>query len=661
MAGGHQLNTLVAALHETPIPTAPPAADNQLAVLGLNLLDLALNQEHIGRMSETLTMTDATHLTRQVGLEIELAGLAPARLAALAHDRGSVWLPLTRQPRRNSGTVTVSDIEGRQFPTMSTRQTEQALIHGLRKVFAAYFEAAADGSEVLRSVRDEFHRSRWLIEATIASVIEHGRGVERARVPGGNTDAWAIRDRAEAVLGKLFEDGSAFLRMLDIAATEHLLVVRVPTEPTQLTLRFDDPGVLETSTDYRRSRFRREFTVRYRTVIPREVNTYDVTVDVPEGIQVRRFFLAAATDRAAVRALADDMRSTANRYDLLAATSTELLQLELHGIASRLAELGRRRERDLRAFRTYIENCYAAFSPRPPKFPGPPQADDPDALLMVSRQIVTRLAQFAARYEADQFRRFSEDTLSAETLRAWAYELESADLDMSLDFDRDPREHMARVRWQRREFGDEPATSEPVEANLYMSLVDDPISLSSGVTKLVLAVLLLVAAFALLLRPDLLAGVPLLDGLTTRVPLQKSEAGQTMSSADAVVTVLLLVPALLISRTRLPPRSLLGRLLIWPRFVAYASVISVVLLALCVASLPADALEFPFLLVMAILTLLLLLIMVDFTTKTMMRRSRVPAYEVIPAWLHREGTRRRRKRFPRCVANFSSTEREDDD
>ncbi len=671
MTAGHRLAGFVAALHETPIPAAPPAKDNRLEVLGLNLLDLALNQEHIGRMSEMLTMTDATHLTRQVSLEIEIAALAPARLSALAYDRtqlepaSSAWLPLTRQPRRNSGTVVVSDSEGHQFPTMSAQQTEQALIHGLRRVFEVYFESTADTSEELSHVRDEFHRSRWLIEATIAAVIENGGGVERKTLPGVGrgeyTDSRMIREKAEAVVRILFDDGAAFFRMLDIAAREHLLVVKVPTDPAQLILRYADPAALETSTDYRRSRFRREFTVQYQTVIPRKVNTYDVTVEVPEGIQIRRFFLAATTDRAAIRALADDMRATASRYPTLADTSTKLLQLELHGIASRLAELGRRRERDLREFKSYIETRYATFSARPPKFPAPPDLDAPHALLASTRRSVTRLAQFAVLYETDHFRRLSENALTVDTLRDWAAELESADLDVSLNFDRDPREHMGRVRWQRRTIGDEPATSEPIEANLYMSLADDPISLSSGVSKLVLAVLFLVAAFAVLLQPRVLSGIPVLGDLAARIPAGTADADQTMSSADAVVTVLLLVPALLISRTQLPPRSLLGRLLVWPRFVAYASVISVVLLALCVASLPANALWSPFLLVIAILAVLLLVITIDFVTKSIMRRSRVPGYQLIPAWLHREGSRWPRKRLRRCVANFSSTERAEDD
>ncbi|HEU5476025.1 MAG TPA: hypothetical protein VFV67_35820 [Actinophytocola sp.] len=664
MTGADRLSRFLAALRETPIPTSQPARDGRAEELGLNLLDLALNQEHIGRVSETLTLADATHLTRQVGLEIDLGALSADRLAALSADRlavrsadrtgstggpGTVWLPLTRQPRRDSGWVVVSDVDGHRYPTMSPQRADLALIQGLRKVFAVYLDSGAEDSATVAGVRDRYHRSRWLIEATITAVIENGGVFEREPLPGldrdDDTHTTDIRDRAATVVRALFTEGGAFLRMLDIAAREHLLVVRIPTHPAQHVLRYTSPGALTTSTDRRRSRLRREFTVRYQTVIPREVDTYEVTVAVPEGIQVRRFLLATATDRAHVRRLTERMR---------------VPRPELPDVTARLAELGRRRERDLRAFKTYIEGCYATFSSRPPNFPAPPRPEPGDPGLTAPGFPVTRLARFARLYETERLH-LAGGALTPAELRAWATELEAADLDVSLDFDDDPRENTGRIRWQRRPFGEDDETnSEPVAANVYMSLVDDPISLSSGVSKLVLAVLFLVAAFAVVLQPHVLSGLPVLGELFTRIPSAAEGSAATLSSADAVVTVLLLVPALLITRTQLPPRSLLGRLLVWPRFVAYASVVSVVLLALCVAALPAGSLWPPFLLVMAILALMLLLIMVDFATKTVLRRNRVPPYALFPLWLHMEASRWPRRRIRQCVANFSSPEREDD-
>lgn len=253
------------------------------------------------------------------------------------------------------------------------------------------------------------------------------------------TDAGAIRSKAEAVVRAVFRENGSFPRMLDIVAREHLLVVEIPADQSQLTVQYDVRGALETSTR-RRSRFRREFTVSYRTVIPRAVDTYDVTVEMPEGIQIRRFFLATGGDRAEVLSLAEEMRAIADRYQRLEKASPKLLQLELHGITT-----------------------------RKPRFRTPEVATaDPNTVLPVKQAVVSELSRFAALYEADLLRHLSHGALNQATLRAWADELESAALDMSLDFDTDSREHVGHARWQRQPVGDR-GRAQTVDADLYMS------------------------------------------------------------------------------------------------------------------------------------------------------------------------------------------------
>ena len=672
MPDGGPLDRFVAELWRTPIPAAPLGGNRWLELLGLSLFDLTLNQQHVSRMSERLSLIDATHLTRRVSLEIDMSTLSPARRAVLAKDplsggeRRQLWVPLARHPREAAGLVRVTDGDGHALHTMSARQVENAMSLGLRRAFNVYLEAPQDteeDTELAALVRDTLHRSRWLIEATIASVVANGMGDHRdSSLPvlaRETTDAGAIRGRAEAVVRAIFRENGSFPRMLDIVSREHLLVVEFPADQLEATVQYDVRGALETSTR-RRTRFRREFTVSYRTVIPRAVDTYDVTVEMPEGIQIRRFFLATGGDRAEVRSLAEDMRAVADRYERLEETSQKLLQLELHGIASRLAELGRRRRRDLRAYQDYIESCYAIFTTRKPRFRTPEVATaDPENVLPVRQAVVSELARFADLYEADLLRHLSHGALGQKTLRAWADELESAALDMSLDFDTDSREHVGHARWQRQPGERGPA--ETVDADLYMSLVDDPISVSSAVSKLVLAVLLLITGFVVLLQPHVLDGLPLVGDLASRIPVgvAPEDAGRTISTADAVVTVLLLVPALLITRVQLPPRSVLGRLLIWPRFVAFASVVTAVVLAVCVALLPANALWEPFVAVLVTLGLLFTLITGDLVIKRLLRRNRVPSYHVVPAWLHREDPIWPRRRLRKPVANFCSAERED--
>lgn len=674
MGDGGPLDRFVAELWRTPIPAAPLAGDRWLELLGLSLFDLTLNQQHVSRMSERLSLIDATHLTRRVSLEIDMSALPPARREALTTDPvgggNRLWVPLARQPREAAGLVRVSDGDGRALHTMSARQVETAMALGLRRAFVVYLEAPLDSDDerkLVGLVRDTLHRTRWLIEATIASVVANGMGEHRESLlpvlTKEATDAGAVRQKAEAVVRAIFRENGSFPRMLDIVAREHLLVVEFPADQMQSTVQYDVRGALETSTNRRRSRLRREFTVSYRTVIPRAVDTYDVTVEMPEGIQIRRFFLATGGDRAEVVSLAEDMRAVADRYGRLHDASEKLLQLELHGIASRLAELGRRRQRDLRAYQDYIAGCYATFTTRRPRFRTPEVITaGRDAVFPVGEPVVSELSRFAVLYEADLLRHLAYDVLDEKTLRAWADELESAALDMRLDFDTDGREHVGHARWQRQP-ADDSGEAQTVDADLYMSLVDDPISLSSAVSKLVLSVLILIAGFVVLLQPHVLDGLPLVGDLASRIPVgvAPEDANRTISSADAVVTVLLLVPALLITRVQLPPRSVLGRLLIWPRFVAFASVVTAVVLAVCVALLPANALWPPFVVVLVTLALLLTLITGDLMVKRLLRRNRVPSYHVVPAWLHREDPRWPGRRLRECVANFSSAEREDHD
>jgi hypothetical protein len=128
---GGPLDRFVAELWRTPIPAAPLAGDRWLELLGLSLFDLTLNQQHVSRMSERLSLIDATHLTRRVSLEID----------------------------------------------MSARQVETAMALGLRRAFVVYLEAPQDTDEdtaLVGLVRDTLHRTQWLIEAAIASVVAHG-------------------------------------------------------------------------------------------------------------------------------------------------------------------------------------------------------------------------------------------------------------------------------------------------------------------------------------------------------------------------------------------------------------------------------------------------------------------------------------------------------
>jgi len=677
------LQHFISALLQTPIPTSPPPHDAYQEALGLNLLSLALRLEHIDRMSEALTLADSTHMARSVSIDINMNVLTPDQKRALRTDPGSpddppraVWLPVARQSRTGLAPVVVRDAAGNVVPRTTQVETARALIHGMSKAFRMFLTSdprTEDHDELLHAIRYGLNRSRWLIEATIANMIANG-GRHPSPAPihtdgGRATDSDSIRDKATRAIELLFPPDSPFLRLLDIASSEYLLVVEVPTRRPQSFLRYDAPVMPARTRDRRATAITRwasvqqEFTVRYTTVIPRAVNSYHVTLEVPPEIQVRRFFLTSDVDAPALRSLVNDMRAVSESYAELHVESPKLLELELQGIASRLAEFGRRRYRDLESFMSYIEERYSAFSSTRPRFLARSEVAEPiapETSLRPDRPVVTRLAHFSHLYETDHFRKLADGFISPTVLDQLADELVESQLDKDIYVDNDPRENAGHAHWQRRPFGTDPQPVEPVESTVYIALVDDPPSLASSVSKLLLAVLLLVLGFGLVFEPQFFTNVPLIGGLGSRVRPAIDGDGGPMSSADAVVTMLLLVPGLLLSRLDIPSnKTVLGRLRLFPRYVAYASVIIAGVLALLVASVRADVLGGPFVIAMGALLVLFVLVAMDSVMKAVKRRNRVPVNHVSPGWLISEIRRRPAGRRRECTANFSTIGRDE--
>ncbi|ONI73242.1 hypothetical protein ALI144C_45815 [Actinosynnema sp. ALI-1.44] len=660
------LDRLRSALWQTPIPTSPPPQNTYQEALGLNLLALALRLEHVDRMTEALTLVDSTHMTRSVSIDVDLTTLCDDQLQALRTDPDStgepetVWLPVARQARTDQAPVVVRDAHSAVMPRATHQETATALIQGMAKAFRMFLDAdprTADPDDPLYGVRHGLHRSRWLIQAAIANMIDNGG--QPPKLPTDHTrrtratDSESIRERAEHALVHLFPPDSAFLRLLDIASSEYMLVVEVPTFKPQVFLQFDAPVMPARSQDLRdRATIRRgllprhEFTVRYQTVIPRAVNSYHVTIEVPPEIAVRRFFLTSDVDGPALRTLVNDIRAVADEYDALNSVSPKLLEQELQSIGSRLAEFGRRRQRDLDAFKTYLDECYAGFTRRRPVFPAN------------NGTLIAWLSDFSQKYEADHYRKLADGVFTPPVLRQLADDLESSNMDRDLYVDNDPRDNAGHAHWRRRPFGADPQSVEPVEANLYIALVDDPPSLASNVSKMLLAVTVLVLAFGVILQPDVFRGIFFLDDVGSRLKPTFDEHSP-VSSADAIVTVLLLVPGLLLARLEIPSaRSVLGRLRLFPRYVAYLSMIIAGSLALCVAAVKADALGLPFEAAIWLLVLLAVSMVANNVTNAVKRRIRVPVSTVSPNWLVAEITGRPGRRKRDCVVNFSTLGRD---
>lgn len=689
------LGPLRDAIRHAAIPSAPPHSDPYREALGLNLLALALRLDHVDRLSESLHLVDSTHMVRTVSVDVNLADLTAEQRTALnpspqERRQSSIWLPIARHSRSHQAPVLVRDSNGTVLTTSTHRETNQALSQGLRRAFTMWLDSNPDAhreGHPLYRIRHKFSRSTWLIETALTSVIEHGPGAGAwdrgqpvvADAQGGPAD---IRARAEEAVEVLFssagnsEYGDPFLRLLEIASTEHLLVVRVDTEPERAFLRYDAPvlspvernGAEDRPTG--RATLRRlfrpppwvllehEFSVTYETVIPRAVNSYHVTVEVPEEIRVRRLLMTSDNEADEVRRLTSDMLAVADRYEHLRATASHVLELELQSIVSRAAELGRRRVQDLGSYQDYIArvlNPHRQFR-KPPRKPA--DAAELFRLLGTDRRAVRRLVQLAEMYDTDQLRRLAR-VLDADVLRAWAERLRDAELRLDVHVDNDPREHAGHTQWSRRTFDGRHRSTGPVQATIYAALVDDPPSLAASVGRLLLAVVALVLGLTILLG----IGVrDLWDTLWAAAGGDREiawpgmpDAKDARPTADALATVLLLVPGLLLSRLDIPShRTVLGRLRLFSRYVAYAAVTVSVGLALTIAVRPAAETRTPLAIALGLLVVLVLIVLVDGAIKSYKRRSRVPNKQGIPQWLIDELRRHHRRKRWRSTATFST-------
>jgi hypothetical protein len=529
-------------------------------------------------------------------------------------------------------------------------------------------------NEHLHDIRYELNRSRWLVEAAIAHLVSD-RAVSPTRgapqVGSRLTDSGRIRASGERAVRALFDEESPFLRLLSVASSEYLLIAKVPLASATAFIEYEAPLIPAKSKLQRVKAaipawapIDQEFTVQYRTIIPRAVNSYHVTVEVPEEIQVRRFILTSDADAPAVDLLVRDMEALAGRFEVAGEVSSKLLELELQSLASRMAEFGRRRARDLSVYQQYIHECYASFSSRRPRLRRAPKLDEGESVLAAlakRRQLVGKLLLFADQYESDVYRKMANGTVSAEQLREVARNLEYCEMGIDVNVDNDPRENAGHAHWRRRPFDVGHQSVEPVSAWVFVTLVDDPPSLASSVSRLLVAVLFLVVGFGLVLEPDIVPDVSPLNSLTNLIgdPIQAQAQDQPLSSADAIVTMLLLVPGLLLSRLDIPShKSVLGQLRLLPRYIAYASVAITSTLAIAVAGVRGSRLHDGFVLAIVALCCLLLITACDGLLKAAKRRALVPNFRPTPRWLILEVRRLPRLRRRRCTVEFATTGRD---
>jgi hypothetical protein len=379
------LRTLIRAI---PVPTAPLTFPSREAALGLALMDLSFRLDHLPRLSEHLTLMDRGHMSRAISVDVDLdlisGGLRDTLLvpggAAAGGGLPSLWVPVSRYSRRDLAPVVIRDSGGEVVPRLNHRDANRVTAAAFVKLLAMLINAHDDvaiPASPIHQLRHTHQRSRWLIESAIAELIMVGSPVGQRlhtpldhavlQAPGSRTgDAQAVRDLALTGLAALFPAERddllvvPFARLLQLATRQYILVAQLGLDRPRRFLTWEAPLL---PAQHRPAPLQslaknvlpvnREFVVEYETEIPRSVKAYHLTLEVRQEISVRRFLMSSDVDDEFVEVLAQDLESVARRADRLG-HHHKLFELEMQGIASRLAELGRRRLIDLASYEAYL-------------------------------------------------------------------------------------------------------------------------------------------------------------------------------------------------------------------------------------------------------------------------------------------------------------------
>jgi hypothetical protein len=731
------------------IPLSAPRTGR--AALGLNLLSLALDMEHVDRLTERLGLIDISHMSRTVQVDLSAAPFSPHQQRALSTGTGPhaprIWLPIARHTSRDLAPVVIRDGHGAVVPRLTQSATTSAMAEGLSRLFRMLLDAdprsqvKAGSGSALQQIRHERHEARWLIQSALVIALRSpSTGFDRHTDSGqpGAPLTDPVRRLAVTALEEMFAEdfgldrGVPFLQMMHLLLTEHITVVAVPSDGTQTYLEYDAPML---PAERRRGTWpllrRSGLTIRYSTMIPRAVNSYHVTLELPSEIQVRRCILTTRVDEPLITTLSTDLEALAARQDSIAADSSSaqphtgpILREEWRVICTRLAELGRRRMAELDAYRSYLIRQHVApgpnrraahrlrtvFRPRsrsafaraltpPESGPLPPdEGNSPSAWCAPGHRFphhhrsprpVTDLEHFASEWS----RQGGNDLIlpSSTQLRLISDNLRASRAGQDVTVDNDPRAHVAHLHWRREPSAQRADSRGQVEADVVVAMGDDPPALRSEVGRFLTSLLVLVAGLMLLLEPvrqireafglldprafdrwfgfrhhvyldwscehvgwfcERAADKPFWGSLGSRWDARVTDEDKgPLSSADAVVTVLLLVPGLLLTRLDAPStRTLVGWLRRWPRWTAYIAVMTTSTLAACVAILPRPWLSLPFAFSIVILVGLLIWNRIASVLAWIARHAAVPSYREIPAWLRAEcGELRPYRRRPRCA------------
>ncbi len=209
----------------------------------------------------------------------------------------------------------------------------------------------------------------------------------------------------------------------------------------------------------------------------------------------------------------------------------------------------------------------------------------------------------------------------ATLLQQCTRQLEKLELHRDAHVENDPRENGAHTQWSQRPISFGPPTLAPINATVLLALADERPALGDSVQTMLQGLMAVVAS------------VTIGYGVATVAPAGSKPILDNLQ-ADALVTVLLLIPGILLSRLDLPrTNSVLGRLRQRPRRIAQGAVVVTSGLAVIVAGLAWPNWVWPFgLLALGLLGCLLLAHRRGLKERSS-ERDIPPAGKPVPAWL----------------------------
>jgi hypothetical protein len=469
--------------------------------------------------------------------------------------------------------VDVSDSSGQRLPRLTQYETTRLIASGLyrllRGILASHRDALIADTQ-LGEFLYRVHEPRWLIQSALLVILTE---VSKP-VADDSRERMDLHFAAEGVANPyrkmalhLFDNYKSllteFFQLLDVAINDQIIVVALDPQHDEHLLSYELPLYVNDQGKWHQRLWhllrasREGYYIRYITDIPTSLPSYHLVAEAVPGVDISQIILTTNAHKQEVRALGRDLNDMTQYLGptgsaLSISERGRVVDLEIQVLVRELAELMRRCK---------WQAVTAGVSP-------------PRKCLSTCLALVDCAEQYEASLrlnESDQLiplqARITESDLSSA-----ASELEANALRYDLAVEKQPITNRAHVYWRRPPPG--PLVSGRTQIRVGMVLRNR--AETSGRTVFVYA--LAVAGITYLLACFIT------KNLWPFAPAHNHKYAH-ISSPEAMIVILLLVPGFLYTRLDLPQHnSVASHLRTVPRLVAYLCILSTAVLAASVAA-----------------------------------------------------------------------------